>query len=121
MSPRPAIILDMSVINRLAVDRKVGGPLMAALNAGYAVRLPPHWARATGQSLHTLMADDWPCPFPPETRRQLSLDSILRHLDVSRLDPHPDGVPAAAGGSQEGRQRAGVPAKTQDQEPRPYP
>jgi len=39
MSPGPVIILDTSVINRFAVDRKVGDPLMAALNSGYAVRL----------------------------------------------------------------------------------
>ena len=39
MSHGPVIILDTSVINRLAVDRKVGDPLMAVLNSGYAVRL----------------------------------------------------------------------------------
>jgi hypothetical protein len=39
MRDGPVIILDTSVINRLAVDRKVGDPLMAVLNSGYAVRL----------------------------------------------------------------------------------
>ena len=39
----------------------------------------------------------------PEKRRQLPLDPFLRHPGVRRLDLDPDGVSAAAGGSQEGR------------------